>query len=71
VCACSQAAAPFHAVAPELWQRYVDLIFDGMRTAAAHSLSQPAPTEEQVRRAHELMLQGPCATSALPERDQG
>lgn len=42
-CASVQAAAPFHAQAPQLWRRYLDLAFDGLRTQAAHPLSHPAP----------------------------
>lgn len=42
-CGSVQSAAPFHAEAPELWRRYLDLSFDGLRAAAAHPLSHPAP----------------------------
>lgn len=42
-CAAVQAAAPFHATAPELWRRYLDLACDGLRAEAAHPLSHPAP----------------------------
>jgi AcrR family transcriptional regulator len=42
-CASVQAAAPFHAQAPDLWRRYLDLAFDGLRSQAAHPLSHPAP----------------------------
>jgi AcrR family transcriptional regulator len=51
-CACCQASAPFHATAPELWRRYVDLVFDGLRSAAAHPLSEPGLTEQQLTEAH-------------------
>lgn len=46
-CACVQAAAPFHAAAPELWRRYVDIAFDGLRAAGASPLSHPAPEANQ------------------------
>lgn len=42
-CASVQAAAPFQEQAPELWRRYLDLAFDGLRAGAAHPLSHPAP----------------------------
>jgi hypothetical protein len=45
---------PFHSVAPELWRRYLDLVFDGLRTAAAHPLSQPGLTEQQLSDARPL-----------------
>jgi AcrR family transcriptional regulator len=45
--AANQAGAALAGVVPDLWRRYLDLIFDGMRTAGAHPLSQPAPTPDQ------------------------
>lgn len=42
-CASVQAAAPFHEQAPEMWRRYLDIAFDGLRPQAAHPLSEPAP----------------------------
>lgn len=42
-CACVQAGAPFHEAAPELWRRYVDIAFDGLRAEGASPLSHPAP----------------------------
>ncbi len=42
-CASVQAAAPFQEQSPELWRRYLDLAFDGLRAGAAHQLSHPAP----------------------------
>jgi AcrR family transcriptional regulator len=51
-CACCQASAPFHAAVPELWRRYIDLVFDGLRAEAAHPLSEPALTEAQLAEAH-------------------
>jgi AcrR family transcriptional regulator len=42
-CASVQAAAPFHDASPELWRRYVDIAFDGLRAAGASPLSHPAP----------------------------
>jgi hypothetical protein len=41
--------APIHIVenladpAPLLWQRYLAIIFDGLRAEGAHPLPQPAP----------------------------
>lgn len=42
-CGAVQAAAPFHGQSPELWRRYLDIAFDGLRPEAAHALSHPAP----------------------------
>ncbi len=42
-CGSVQAAAPFQTQAPELWQRYLDIAFDGLRADGAHPLSHPAP----------------------------
>ncbi|MEW1750868.1 TetR/AcrR family transcriptional regulator [Streptomyces angustmyceticus] len=39
-----QAAAPMGDVAPDLWRRYLHVIFDGLRPEAAHPLPHPAPT---------------------------
>lgn len=42
--------APIHVVdnlpdpAPDLWQRYLAIIFDGLRPEGAHRLPQPSPT---------------------------
>lgn len=44
-CGAIQAAAPFHDQAPELWRRYLDIAFDGLRPQGAHPLSQPPPPE--------------------------
>jgi AcrR family transcriptional regulator len=46
-CACVQAAAPFHDAAPELWRRYVDIAFDGLRAEGASPLSHPAPEQSE------------------------
>lgn len=48
-----QGAAPLDAVDPNLWRRYVDLVFDALRPQAAHPLSHPAPTPEQFQQAIE------------------
>lgn len=45
--AASQAAAPLREVAPDLWRRYLGLIFDGIRPEGAHPLPHPAPTDAQ------------------------
>ena len=42
-----QGAAPLDLVDPDLWRRYVDLVFDALRPEGAHALSHPAPTPEQ------------------------
>jgi AcrR family transcriptional regulator len=51
-----QATAKLHEVAPDLWRRYLDLILDGLRPAAAHRLSQPAPTTAELERAMDAQL---------------
>ncbi|MEV4112999.1 helix-turn-helix domain-containing protein [Nonomuraea sp. NPDC049695] len=38
-----QAVAPLGDAAPELWRRYLSLVFDGLRPEAAHPLPVPAP----------------------------
>lgn len=43
-----QAAGPMQAVTPELWRRYVDLVFDGLRPGGATPLSVPAPSRDEV-----------------------
>jgi AcrR family transcriptional regulator len=45
--AASQAGAALAGVVPELWRRYLDLMFDGLRTAGAHPLPLPPPTAAQ------------------------
>jgi AcrR family transcriptional regulator len=46
-----QAAAPLGAVTPDLWRRYLSLIFDGLRPDSARPLPHPAPTAAQLTRA--------------------
>ncbi|MHB1468491.1 MAG: TetR/AcrR family transcriptional regulator [Solirubrobacteraceae bacterium] len=46
-CGSVQAGAPFHDAAPELWRRYVDIAFDGLRAEGATPLSHPAPEASQ------------------------
>lgn len=46
-----QASARLHAIVPRVWERYVDLVFDGLRPEAAHPPSQPPPTRKQIERA--------------------
>lgn len=53
-----QAAAKFHEVIPGLWQRYLDLIFEGLRPQVAPHPAFPAPTRDQLRHA---MLRGRVA----------
>jgi len=38
-----QTAAPLMDAEPDLWRRYLALVFDGMRAEAARPLPQPAP----------------------------
>jgi AcrR family transcriptional regulator len=49
--AVSHIAAPFHAIDSDIWTRYLDLVFDGLRPDAAHPCSHAPPTEEQMMRA--------------------
>jgi AcrR family transcriptional regulator len=44
--AAAQAAAPLGDTVPDLWRRYLHLIFDGLRPEAAHQLPVAAPTAE-------------------------
>jgi hypothetical protein len=46
--AVSRATTGLRDVAPDLWRRYLDIIFDGLRPTAAHPLSHEPPTEEQL-----------------------
>jgi AcrR family transcriptional regulator len=49
--AASYAGSTLGEIAPDLWRRYIDLMFDGLRPAGAHPLSHPAPTAQQLDRA--------------------
>ncbi|MEV6965895.1 helix-turn-helix domain-containing protein [Hamadaea sp. NPDC051192] len=42
----AQAAAPLAGARPDLWRRYLHLIFDGLRPEAEHRLPVAAPTNE-------------------------
>jgi AcrR family transcriptional regulator len=53
-----EAASNMHGVVPDLWRRYLDLVLDGLRPEAAHPLSHPAPTLEQVGQAMQAKLEG-------------
>jgi AcrR family transcriptional regulator len=44
--AAAQAAAPLGDTMPDLWRRYLHLIFDGLRPEAARQLPVAAPTTE-------------------------
>ena len=44
--AAAQAAAPLGDTVPDLWRRYLHLIFDGLRPEAARQLPVAAPTTE-------------------------
>lgn len=46
--AAAHAGATLGSVAPQLWRRYIDLMFDGIRPEGAHPLSHPAPTAAQL-----------------------
>jgi AcrR family transcriptional regulator len=46
--AASYAGGTLGQIAPELWRRYIDLMFDGLRPSGAHPLSHPAPTSAQL-----------------------
>ena len=49
--AVSYAAGPMLSATPEIWRRYVDLVFDGLRPEGAHPLSRRAPTRAQMDKA--------------------
>jgi AcrR family transcriptional regulator len=46
--AASRATVELREVAPDMWRRYLDLIFDGLRPEAAHPLSHEPPTPAQL-----------------------
>jgi AcrR family transcriptional regulator len=46
--AVAEGAAPFRAVEPELWRRYLGIVLDGLRPGAATPLPLPPPDEEQI-----------------------
>lgn len=50
-------AAPCRIDLPEVWRRYLGVILDGMRPAAATPLSPPAPTIEELEEALETASQ--------------
>ncbi|MFE9663732.1 TetR family transcriptional regulator [Streptomyces sp. NPDC005955] len=45
--AASQAVLSISTDAPDLWQRYLSMTFDGLRSRSAHPLPVPAPTRAQ------------------------
>jgi len=47
ISAAYQVTAPLQSADPALWQRYLALIFDGLRSEAAHPLPHPAPGRDQ------------------------
>jgi AcrR family transcriptional regulator len=49
--AVSYAVGPMLSTTPEIWRRYVDLVFDGLRPEGAHPLSRQAPTRAQIDKA--------------------
>jgi AcrR family transcriptional regulator len=44
MCAPTHVAAPLRESAPDLWRRYLALIFDGLRPEGARPLPHPAPS---------------------------
>ncbi|PSM39075.1 TetR family transcriptional regulator [Streptomyces dioscori] len=44
MCAPKHAASSLPDAPPDLWQRYLAIIFDGLRPAGAHPLPQPPPS---------------------------
>jgi AcrR family transcriptional regulator len=44
MCAPNYIAGYAPGAAPDLWQRYLAIIFDGLRPEGAHALPQPPPT---------------------------
>lgn len=42
----ARIAAPLAAARPDLWRRYLHLIFDGLRPEATHELPVTAPTDQ-------------------------
>ncbi|WP_241778866.1 TetR/AcrR family transcriptional regulator [Streptomyces sp. AcH 505] len=53
ISAAYQVTAPMQSVDPGLWRRYLALIFDGLRSEAAHPLPHPAPGRDQFSAATE------------------
>jgi AcrR family transcriptional regulator len=60
----SYAAAPLLPIAPGIWRRYVDVVFDGLRPEGAHQLSGRAPTKAQVDRAFEAKVEAARGANA-------
>jgi len=54
LCAAGSAVG-FTVGEPDLWRRYLGVILDGMRPEGASPLSPPAPSREQLERAHESL----------------
>jgi AcrR family transcriptional regulator len=55
----AQTAAPLRAADPELWRRYLDLLWDGLRPAAAGPLHGSAPVFP--RRTAEIPAEAPAS----------
>lgn len=47
--AVAKAVGPLLSAAPDLWRRYLDLVFEGLGPGAAGPLPTPAPSHEQIR----------------------
>ncbi|HEY0693127.1 MAG TPA: helix-turn-helix domain-containing protein [Kribbella sp.] len=45
MCAPNYVTSYLPDASPDLWQRYLAIIFDGLRPAGAHPLPQPPPTD--------------------------
>jgi AcrR family transcriptional regulator len=56
LCAAGSAVG-FTVGEPDLWRRYLGVILDGMRPQGASPLSPPAPTAQQLERAHDALGQ--------------
>lgn len=52
ICAISFAAASLGTPRPDLWERYFDIVFDGLRSDAAHPLRVPPPTRGDLEQFH-------------------
>jgi AcrR family transcriptional regulator len=61
--ACAQAGTVLQDVAPDIWERYVDVIVDGLRPNAAHPLSHPPLTQAQVEKLHAIKKKRQAASA--------
>lgn len=63
VCGISYAAGPLHTLDSQSWERYLDLVFDGLRPRAGQTKLRAAPSEENFKRA---LQDGCCAFRSRP-----